>query len=818
MANFPGSGNAIPGVYSQVLTQSRGAAVPGGTRIAAIIGEGVRSERLISSALGGGKDGLNSTYTSFSNSDGRHFVLSNVPIISNRTTLFKNGLPLTLLEHSITGSSFDARFDARIDISNGQIELQTAKLVDQGGAYFVANSINTGTGTITGLTLVDLDAPTESWTVRCTSVRRDGYGNPIDGYARFIVQGTVSGIILNSQGDQIAWQSNATTVSNGILSFAISEGSVKFVEGDKFTIKVNSGTLVKGDSLSATYIAVADLNDPEFFDSMTTLTAKHGFPSLVNRLSLGGQLAFSNGTPGVLAVEAAPSVPRRLSYALVNSASGATGVADNTFALPLNIIPDVNSKVHFFVTDPTTGIETQILPNKVAFYNSTYTTSPTAFIVGGAFNFSYTVVLESAVEKAGVDGVLSSISGNTAKLSSASVEFDLSDLNGFRTVNIFDATHSINNGTATIVSILNGVVTLNKGGGFAAESNIRFQVLDSSETSARILFTNDMSLSLGQKLRATVVDEKDAAFFDAGWLNAYDALTKIDCDIVVPLPSQTISAIFAIGSEHVREMSDIKNRRERILFIGAIQGLTPDNVLGNKDAAVEDIGVLEGIQGDSVSEILAGNVEDLTNYKVQDAFGSSFRVVYFYPDQIVMQVGADRVFADGFFTAAAAAGFFSGTAYVATPLTNKNLAGFTILRNKLFSPLTIENLAAGGITVLQPVIGGGNVVWGKTTTTSGAPEEEEISIVFIRDRIAKSMRDAFKGFIGQAETPTFISTLFARANGMMQAFTSQRLITDFRGLEVKRDSVDPRQWNLTVEVQPVFPVNWIFISIGIGVL
>ena len=40
--------------------------------------------------------------------------------------------------------------------------------------------------------------------------------------------------------------------------------------------------------------------------------------------------------------------------------------------------------------------------------------------------------------------------------------------------------------------------------------------------------------------------------------------------------------------------------------------------------------------------------------------GDTFRVVYFYPDQIVVQIGADRTIIDGFFIGAAAAGFLSG--------------------------------------------------------------------------------------------------------------------------------------------------------------
>jgi len=255
-----------------------------------------------------------------------------------------------------------------------------------------------------------------------------------------------------------------------------------------------------------------------------------------------------------------------------------------------------------------------------------------------------------------------------------------------------------------------------------------------------------------------------------------------------------------------------------LLFTGAINGLLPDNVIGTFPAAVEDIGILEGIQGDDVSEILAGNIEDQTNYGVQAAYGSSFRVVYFYPDQIVVQVGADRVIVDGFFMAAAAAGYLSAIPNVAIPLTNKTMAGFTILTDRLFRPIVRNSISAAGITLVEPIPGGGRVVWGKTTTTSGFAEEEEVSIVFIRDRISKILRIGFQGFIGQAESSTTQGTLMARAMGLCNAFIGQGLITAFRDLQVVRDSVEPRQWNIRMAVQPVYPINWIYIRVNVGLL
>lgn len=820
MANFPGGQGARPGVYNEVITNSTGTSVPGGQRVAVLVGEGSRVERLIASAVGSGKDGLNSSYSSTNGSDGRHFQLSFFPLVDNRTILFKNGIPLVGHEESIsTDTSFSSVYDYRLEPETGRIELQGAALVDQGGSFYSANSLNAGNGTISSLTLEDVNAPTETWTARCASVRRDGYGIPIDGYAKFIAQGSVSGILLDGYGNQVVWQSNGVVTSNTILSFAINEGSTAFREGDKFTIKVKGGALSRGDSLVAHYIAVAEINDPEFFTDLDDLTAKHGAASTTNRLSLGAQLTFANNPPGVWACQAAPSIPRRLSYILRDSASGNASADDLEFRLPLGVIPDTDSNINFFVTDPVTQTEVQILPNKVDFYDATYTSSPGAFENGIANEFAYTVILDpnfDVIAQAG-DGVLTLLTATTAKMSSASHLFTSLDAVSTRKVKIL--TPNANAGTYDIVSVTSGEVTISRTTGtFTSSTSVEYQLLDSTSSGAVILFTQDLALSAGQTLRATVVDVKDATFFDAGWQNAFQALEKIEVDIVVPLPSQTISSIFAIARSHCDSMSSIKTRKERVLFIGAIRGLTSDNVIGTTATAVEDIGILEGIQGDSVSEILAGDVEDLTDYGVQNSFGKTFRVVYFYPDEIVVQIGADRVKIDGFFIAAAAAGFLSGLSNVAIPLTNKTLAGFTILRDKLFRPIIIENMINAGITLLEPALGGGNVVWGRTTTDSGFPEEEEISIIFIRDRIAKSMRIAFNGFIGTAESATLQGSLQARANSILQSFISGGLITAFKDLKVSRDKVDPRQWNITVQVQPVYPVNYVYIRIGLGII
>lgn len=814
MVNIPGASNPVPGPYTDPQTLSSGVSIPGGDRTACLMGEALTREVIISSALGSGLDGWNPAFTSTtSGTVGRFFKTQIGHLISNRFTLFRNGVTLTGLEEEFdqNSGSFSSLYDYRYDIVNGHIELQVASLVDQGGSFWSAFSGNTGTGTIQSLTLVDENAPTETWTVRCVSVRRDGYGDPIDGYARFIAQGSGSGILLDGYGNVITWTSDGVVVSNGILSFGIVEGATAFQEGDKFTIKVKSGALTKGDSLVATYIPETYLNDPQFFTNIGDFTLKHGLPSLSNYLALGAQLSFAQSPPGIWACQTAPSIPRRISYELEASASGSAGEDDLTFPLPLGVVPDADSNIHFFVTDPTTETETQIIPNKVDFYNATYTTNPNTFIFGSSV-YSYTVVLEDAATKTGDDGVVTSIGPHSATFSSVTDTFDSGDVGLVLKI----LTPNVNAGEYAIVSVTDGVATISDVSFvFTNSTGVEFEVIDNTQQTANVLFTDDLALAAGQSLRATVVDVKDASFYDAGWETAFEALEKIDTNIVVPLPSQTISTIFQNGKAHVESMSDINNKKERCLFIGAINGLTPDNLLGLEDAAVEDIGILEGIQGDSVDEILASNTEDLVDYSVSNAFGDSFRVVYFYPDSIIVQVGADRLTLDGFFIAAAAAGLASKLP-IQIPMTRKTLSGFSILRTKLLAPSVKGKLSFAGVAIVEPIAGGGKILWGRTTTSTGTPELEEYSIIAIRDAVAQAARFGLDAFIGTAEESTLISSVMGRLVSILSGLKSRKWITNYKDIKVFSEPTDPRQINVEFAVRPAYPINWIYIKFTVG--
>ena len=75
MANIPGiSGYVQPGVFARDRVSSRGVSLPGGLRIACVMGEGLREETITASARGGGLDRLQSVSPTGSG-DGRFFKL-----------------------------------------------------------------------------------------------------------------------------------------------------------------------------------------------------------------------------------------------------------------------------------------------------------------------------------------------------------------------------------------------------------------------------------------------------------------------------------------------------------------------------------------------------------------------------------------------------------------------------------------------------------------------------------------------------------------------------------------------------------------------
>lgn len=652
--------------------------------------------------------------------------------------------------------------------------------------------------------------------------------------------------------------------TNGVLIFGIKPGSVPFAVGDKFFIDVRSRVLKVNDQLTARYIAVADINDPELFVSASELSQKHGTESLTNTLALGARLCFENQAPFVLAVQCKPPIPRRTSVTLIEevdsngnggfAACGGTAADcepdDLTFIIPKptsglqRARPDVDTDVNIFVIRD--GNESQIFPNKVPFYNSQLE-SPTGqshFISSSDTSFSYTVINTDA--KITAEGFNADLTAASSSFSTTEVNFDSTDIgriiviqnlenssNAVLTTSDDISTYLFGNTSTGVELVIESITddnTVVVGGNItgtpeilADAHDVQFFIKDASDTThveAALLLHRDLvnsgTLQVGDGIRITYIDEVDADFFDTNWFEAFEALEAEDCQMVVPLPLQNRGGIFRAAVQHVETMSTIAIQKERVAMFGAQQGVTVNALLGLEEVAVEDIGVLEGIQGNSPEEVLDGNTEDLQNFKLSDNYDSN-RAIYFYPDQIVRPINGTNTFIDGFYMAAAAAGFLAQTQNVAIPLTFKTLAGFSILRDKKFRPVILNQLGGVGATVLQPVVGGGKVLAGRTTSQSGFVEDEEISIIFIRDRVKQVLRTGLLPFVGTVEDNNTQGVILSKAVLILSSLVSQGLITGFQNVRVERDKIDPRQWNVFARYTPAYPINYIFIDLEVGI-
>ncbi len=113
------------------------------------------------------------------------------------------------------------------------------QLIDLGGGNYYQPVVgNVGVGTINSLAVIANTAPTETWTIKCIAVQLDSLGNPVANTAKFIAMGSVSGSVVDQYGNPIVWTANSIIVSNGILSFSITETGPIFKQGDSFIVKV----------------------------------------------------------------------------------------------------------------------------------------------------------------------------------------------------------------------------------------------------------------------------------------------------------------------------------------------------------------------------------------------------------------------------------------------------------------------------------------------------------------------------------------------------------------------------------------------------
>lgn len=141
-----------------------------------------------------------------------------------------------------------------------------AHLVDLGGGnFFEPFTTNVGQGALTSLAVGN--GITETWTIKCVGVQRDSSNVPVANSAKFIAVGSITGARIDQYGNPIIWQANGAVVTNGVLTFGITETSPVFIEGDGFIVEVE-GVVAGADGGRGYDNTVARLHTVAGFDGL----------------------------------------------------------------------------------------------------------------------------------------------------------------------------------------------------------------------------------------------------------------------------------------------------------------------------------------------------------------------------------------------------------------------------------------------------------------------------------------------------------------------------------------------------------------------
>jgi len=154
---------------------------------------------------------------------------------------------------------------------------------------------------------------------------------------------------------------------------------------------------------------------------------------------------------------------------------------------------------------------------------------------------------------------------------------------------------------------------------------------------------------------------------------------------------------------------------------------------------------------------------------------------------------------------------------VATPLLRKRLPSRMDANNFKYIRSEVLFMLRGGVTILQSDTNGVYVKEASTTDT-GSIETVEPSIRRIKDLLRKQVRSTLDTrYIGTKLLGGSLRNIEASTQAILSNFLNSSIITAFRNITAKLDTVDPRQVNVSFEVSPVFPLRFINVSFSIFV-
>ena len=201
------------------------------------------------------------------------------------------------------------------------------------------------------------------------------------------------------------------------------------------------------------------------------------------------------------------------------------------------------------------------------------------------------------------------------------------------------------------------------------------------------------------------------------------------------------------------------------------------------------------------------------------SYGSEYenrRAYLVWPPRCVATVGSNSEFLAGHYLAATVAACV-GFQGIAKGFTNLNISGFSALRysNKHFSKSQLDTIAGGGTMILvQDVESGPLKIRHQLSTDVSTVQRRELSITKSIDYFAKTLRDSLSDRIGGNNITTeFVQGLGMNIQAIIASMVQRKIVTSAKATSIVQDSTNPDTINIVIQVAPLFPCNYIEITL-----
>lgn len=199
----------------------------------------------------------------------------------------------------------------------------------------------------------------------------------------------------------------------------------------------------------------------------------------------------------------------------------------------------------------------------------------------------------------------------------------------------------------------------------------------------------------------------------------------------------------------------------------------------------------------------------------------SERLVGLFPDGAIIGLidelgNVNEAVVDGSLLASAYTGLVVNPTYdVATPLTHKTLTGFRRLVRQV-DAVTMNQTAIAGITVLEDLVPNILIRHAMTTNPTNVLTREP-TVIYIKDYVQQQIRNTLDKYIGVKFLSTVIQDVESSVDNIMNQMINQEIITAFTGTAASQDSQDPTILRVETYYSPVFPLNWIVVTLNLRV-